>query len=242
VSGPELDQFSPDVLNPVADLFPALVFNAVLRASAERTAPWVDIHQKAVDLRQHCGVLPLPGLPAVGPSVAEGNVGHAARNHAAEQTAQDRSPKRAHARTVVPTSGEGRHLALSARAAPRLSLPGILGYMVYGARGRREAIQQLASARRKLAEAEATLEDAQAARKQAEEAHDAASDHFDAAEAALDAAREERAQARTARYAARQTHERASTAVDRLQRRVRDLSDLLDRMAELARTRVLIAA
>jgi hypothetical protein len=41
------------------------------------------------------------------------------------------------------------------------------------------------------------------------------------------------AQARTARYAARQARERASTAVDRLQRRVRELAGRLDRAAEL---------
>jgi hypothetical protein len=48
-----------------------------------------------------------------------------------------------------------------------------------------------------------------------------------AAERALDSAREERAQARRDRYAARQAYERASTAADRLARRVRELSDWL---------------
>jgi len=73
---------------------------------------------------------------------------------------------------------------------------------------------------------------AQAAAKQAEAAFDAANDGFDAAEAAVDAAREERAQARTARYAARQAYERASVAADRVARRVRELSERLDKMQE----------
>ena len=43
-----------------------------------------------------------------------------------------------------------------------------------------------------------------------------------------------RARARERRYAARQVHEGASTAVDRLQRRVTELADRLDRMQPLA--------
>jgi hypothetical protein len=42
----------------------------------------------------------------------------------------------------------------------------------------------------------------------------------------------------TARYAARQAHERARTTVDRLQRRMRELSERLDRAAELATRQV----
>ena len=102
--------------------------------------------------------------------------------------------------------------------------------MADGARGRREAIRQLADLRRRLATAEDTLADALAAMKQAEGAFDAASDRFDAAERALDAAREERAQARRDRYAARQAYERASTAADRLTRRVRELAERLERV------------
>jgi hypothetical protein len=41
------------------------------------------------------------------------------------------------------------------------------------------------------------------------------------------------AQARSARYAARQAYERASVAADRLARRVRELSERVDRAAEL---------
>jgi uncharacterized protein (DUF3084 family) len=96
-------------------------------------------------------------------------------------------------------------------------------------------MRQLADLRRRLAAAESALEEAHAARKHAEETYDAAADRFGEAEATLDAAREERAQARTARYAARQAHERASATVDRLQRRVAELSLRLDR-AELAAT------
>jgi uncharacterized protein (DUF3084 family) len=66
--------------------------------------------------------------------------------------------------------------------------------------------------------------------KRAETAFDAANDRFAGAERALDAAREERAQARRQRYTARQAYERASTAGGRLQRRVRELAERLDRM------------
>src|SRR5215813_11739728 len=64
------------------------------------------------------------------------------------------------------------------------------------ARGRREAMRQLPSLRRRLAAAEAALEDAHTARKHAGEAFDAADDRFTEAERALDAAREQRARAR----------------------------------------------
>jgi hypothetical protein len=66
------------------------------------------------------------------------------------------------------------------------------------------------------------------AMKRAEEAYDAANDRFEAAE------RAERAREREARYAARQAHARAITAVERLTRRVRELSEHLGRM-ELTR-------
>jgi len=106
-----------------------------------------------------------------------------------------------------------------------------------GARGRRAAIRQLADLRRRLAAAEDALAEAHAASKRAEEAFDAASDRFGAAERVLDTAREDRAQARRDRYAARQAYERAAVAADRLQRRVADLSDRLDRAAELGAQR-----
>jgi len=83
-------------------------------------------------------------------------------------------------------------------------LPGILDRVVSGARGRREAMRQVAALGRGLAVAEETLTDALAAMKRAEAAFDAASDRFDAAERVLDEAREDRAQARRDRYAARQ--------------------------------------
>ena len=113
-----------------------------------------------------------------------------------------------------------------------------------GARERRDTIRQLAELRRRLAaaetaladaqaamkRAETALADAQAAMKRAETAFDAANDRFAGAERALDVAREERAQARRERYVARQVYEQASTAADRLARRVRELAERLDRM------------
>lgn len=105
--------------------------------------------------------------------------------------------------------------------------------MVSEARERREAIRQLAGLRRRQAAAEDALADALAAMKQAEGAFDAAEDRFGAAERALDAAREERAQARRDRYTARQAYERVSVTADRLAQRVRELSERLDRAAEL---------
>jgi uncharacterized protein (DUF3084 family) len=100
-----------------------------------------------------------------------------------------------------------------------------------GARGRPEAVRQLADLRRRLAAAEDAVTDALAV-KQAEGAFDAAGDRFDAAERSLDATREQRAAARRDRYTARQAYARASATADRLARRVRDLAELLDRPAE----------
>jgi chromosome segregation ATPase len=105
----------------------------------------------------------------------------------------------------------------------------------YGARGRREALRQLNDLRRRLAAAQDGLAGAQATVKRAEAAFDAASDRFAEAERALDAARAERAQARRDRYAAQQAHDRASTAVERLQRRARELSDRLGGMPLITR-------
>ena len=77
-----------------------------------------------------------------------------------------------------------------------LSLPGILDFVVDGARKRLEAMRQ-AGLHRRLATAEDALADALTAMKQAEgafdTASDTASDRFDAAERALDDAREDRA-------------------------------------------------
>jgi hypothetical protein len=108
-------------------------------------------------------------------------------------------------------------------------------FVGYGARGRREALRQLNDLRRRLAAAQGGLAGAQATVKRAEAAFDAASDRFAEAERALDAARAERAQARRDRYAAQQAHDRASTAVERLQRRVRELSDRLGGMPLITR-------
>ena len=72
------------------------------------------------------------------------------------------------------------------------------------------------------------LAEAQAASKHAEEAFDAASDRFDTAGSVLEGAGEHRAQARRDRYAVQQAYERAALTVDRLQRRVADLSGRLD--------------
>jgi len=83
--------------------------------------------------------------------------------------------------------------------------------------------------RRRLAAAEAALEEAHAIRKRAKEAYDAAGDRFDTADAVLDAARQDRAHTRAERYAARQVHERANQAVARLQRRIIDLAEQLER-------------
>jgi chromosome segregation ATPase len=109
----------------------------------------------------------------------------------------------------------------------------MLDYVADDARARREAIRQLAGLRRRLAAAEDELARAQAGRKHAEEAFDAAADQFSEAERALDAAREARAQARRERYAARQADEQASITVARLERRVAELAERLDRMLPL---------
>jgi hypothetical protein len=76
-------------------------------------------------------------------------------------------------------------------------------------------MRQLADLRRRLAAAEDVRADALANMKRAEE---------------FDAANEDRAQAPTARYAARQAHQRASTTLDRLQRRVRELAERMDKL------------
>jgi hypothetical protein len=111
---------------------------------------------------------------------------------------------------------------------PKALTPGTAwqaGIVVSGARGRREAIRQLADTRRWLEAAEQALAEAQAARKEAEEAYDAANDRFTEIERALDEARAERDRARRARYAARQEHEQLSALVARLQRRERELAE-----------------
>lgn len=73
-----------------------------------------------------------------------------------------------------------------------------------------------------------------AAPKRAETAFDGASDRFTEAEQALEAARERRARAREDGYAARQAYERANVTAGRLQCRVSELADRLDRLVELS--------
>lgn len=98
------------------------------------------------------------------------------------------------------------------------------------ARERREAIRQLADLRRRLAAAEDALTDAVAAMKAAEGAFDAASDRFDAAEVLLMRSARSAPRCGGTGTRARQAHERASVTADRLARRVRELSEHLDRM------------
>jgi chromosome segregation ATPase len=100
-------------------------------------------------------------------------------------------------------------------------------------RARREAIRQLNELRARLDTAEDALVDALATMKRTETAFDAANDRFVEAEHALDAARAERAKAREERYAARQAYERASITLARLQRRVGEMSERLDKMSPL---------
>jgi uncharacterized protein (DUF3084 family) len=106
----------------------------------------------------------------------------------------------------------------------------------YGARGRREAMRQLAElppqagGGRGCARRCSRHDEAGRGRVRFRQYR------FDEAERALDEARDERARARREQYAARQTHEQADTAVARLQRRVTELSERLYRLAELPGT------
>jgi Sec-independent protein translocase protein TatA len=117
-------------------------------------------------------------------------------------------------------------------------LPGILDCAVRGARGRREAMRQVADLRRRRAAAQDALVEAHAASKRSEEAFDAANDRFDAAERVLDTARQNHAQARRDRYAARRAYERASATAERLARRERELSGWLAGLTSAAPRRV----
>ena len=101
-------------------------------------------------------------------------------------------------------------------------------------RARREARQRLADTRTRLTAAERALAQARAALGRAERQFGAADQRVSKAEAALEDARARRDKARRERYSARQAHDRASLAVARLQRRVREVSARLDRMPPLA--------
>jgi hypothetical protein len=103
-------------------------------------------------------------------------------------------------------------------------------------RARREAKRRLTDARGRLTAAERELADARARLRLAERGFGVADGRVTKAEQALDAARTQRDQARRERYAARQAYGRASLTVDRLQRRIREVSDHLDRMPPLAPT------
>lgn len=106
-------------------------------------------------------------------------------------------------------------------------------FVVDWARARRETIRQLTGLHRKLAAAQTALAGTQITLTQAEAAFDAAGERVAQAENTLDAARAEHAQARQQRYAARQAYARASTAVERLQRQVDQVSERLNRMPPL---------
>jgi chromosome segregation ATPase len=101
-------------------------------------------------------------------------------------------------------------------------------------RARREAQRRLADVRGRLAAAERKLSDAQASLQAAEHRFSDADGQVSEAERVLDSARAERDHARRERYSARQAHDRASLAIERLQRRARELSDRLSRMPPLS--------
>jgi chromosome segregation ATPase len=103
-------------------------------------------------------------------------------------------------------------------------------FVTYRANARREAIRQLAELRTRLDAAEDVLTAAEASLKQAHTRFDAADDQVAAAEDALHAAYADREAARRERFAARQAHERASAVVERLQRRVSELTGRLAKM------------
>ncbi|HEY6277098.1 MAG TPA: hypothetical protein VIX86_12285 [Streptosporangiaceae bacterium] len=105
--------------------------------------------------------------------------------------------------------------------------------MVDWPRARRGVIRQLAQVRRQLAAAEAALATAKAEMARAEAEFDAAGHRVARAEGALDTAQADWDSARQQRYAARQAHQRAGTAVERLQRGARDAAERLDRMPPL---------
>jgi chromosome segregation ATPase len=101
------------------------------------------------------------------------------------------------------------------------------------ARARREAQRRLTDVNGRLAAAERKLADAQAVLQLAEHRFSDADGQVAMAEETLDAARAARDLARRGRYAARQDRDRATLAIERLQRRARDLSGRLDRMPPL---------
>jgi uncharacterized protein (DUF3084 family) len=102
--------------------------------------------------------------------------------------------------------------------------------VTYRANARREAIRQLAEVRTRLEASEDALTGAGAALKEVEVRFAAADERVAAAEDALHAAYADREATRRERYAARQAHERAAAMVERLGRRVGQLTDQLGGM------------
>jgi uncharacterized protein (DUF3084 family) len=98
------------------------------------------------------------------------------------------------------------------------------------ARARREATRRLAETRAQLEAAGDALTGADASLRQAETRFGAADARVDAARGALDEAWAELEAARRERCAAWQAHEQASAMVERLQRRVSELTGQLSRM------------
>jgi hypothetical protein len=101
-------------------------------------------------------------------------------------------------------------------------------------RARRETQRRLTDLRTRLAAARRELTAAQATLRRAERRFSTADDTVARAEHTLDDARAARDLARRERYAARQARDRVTLAIERLQRRERDLSGRLDRMPPLA--------
>ncbi len=100
-------------------------------------------------------------------------------------------------------------------------------------RARRETQRRLTDLRFRLAAASRELTDAQITLRRAERRFSAADGKVARAEHTLDDARAARDLARRERYAARQARDRVMLAIERLQRRERDLSGRLDRMPPL---------
>jgi uncharacterized protein (DUF3084 family) len=102
--------------------------------------------------------------------------------------------------------------------------------VTFRANARRDAVRQLAELRTRLEAAEDALAGAEASLKEAQTRFDAADAQVAKAEDALHAAYADREAARYDRYAGRQAHERASTQVERIRRRVGELTDRLGHM------------
>jgi uncharacterized protein (DUF3084 family) len=102
--------------------------------------------------------------------------------------------------------------------------------VTYRANARREAIRQLAGVRGRLEASEDALTGTGAALKEVEARFAAADERVATAEDALHAAYADREATRRERYTARQAHVRAAAVVERLGRRVGDLTGRLGQM------------